>query len=294
MINKRAWWWTGGLAISIALLYLLSPVLMPFLAGAIIAYLFDPIVNRLQALKLPRTLAVILVFILILLIVFLLLGILIPLLQQQVMELINRIPDMIVWIQATLIPWVDEHMGITTNFDANSLKNVFTSNLAQTGSIATVAWKTLFSSSKTLIIWFANLLIIPVVIFYLLRDWNKVTRGLHSLLPRRNERAIIKLFTECDDVLGAFLRGQLLVMLALGFLYSLGLTLIGLKMGLLIGLLAGILCIVPYLGFIVGIGAALIAAIFQFGDILHCVYVVIVFIIAQSIEASVFDARVSW
>jgi predicted PurR-regulated permease PerM len=136
-------------------------------------------------------------------------------------------------------------------------------------------------------VWFANLLIIPVVIFYLLRDWDKVTQGLHELLPRRNERAITQLLTECDDVLGAFLRGQLLVMLALVFLYSLGLTLMGLKMGLLIGLLAGILCVVPYLGFIVGIGAALIAAIFQFHDWLHCFYVILVFVIAQSIEASV-------
>jgi predicted PurR-regulated permease PerM len=203
------------------------------------------------------------------------------------MELIDKVPDMIAWLQSTLVPWLDEHLGVTTTFDVNSLKNVLTSNLAQTGNIATIAWKTLFSSSKTLAVWFANLLIIPVVIFYLLRDWDKVTKGLHNLLPRRSEQAIIQLFTECDGVLGAFLRGQLLVMLALGFLYSLGLTIIGLKMGLLIGLLAGILCIVPYLGFIVGIGAALIAAIFQFGDILHCIYVVIVFIVAQSIEASI-------
>jgi predicted PurR-regulated permease PerM len=284
MNKQRTIWWVTGLALSLVLIYILSPVLTPFVAAAIIAYLFDPLVNRMQAWKLPRTLAVALVFLLMIALLALFLGVLIPLLQQQITDVISKVPDMINWVQATAVPWTNQKFDMNIQFDINSVKKALPQDLQQASSLFNTVWHTVFSSGKAIIIWFTNLFLIPVVIFYLLRDWGKVVNGMHELLPRRNESTISNLLKECDEVLGAFLRGQLMVMIALGFLYSLGLSLVGLKLALLIGLIAGLLSIVPYLGFIVGIGAALTAAIFQFHDIWHCIAVLIVFIIAQTIE----------
>lgn len=287
MTKQRTIIWGSCLVVALLLVYLLAPVLTPFLVAGTIAYLFDPLVNRLQKLKLSRTVAAIIVFLIMATILVLMLLIFIPLLQQQVINFIDKVPDMLAWLQGTLFPWLNQHLGLALNFDAEHLKKALPNDLKQASSMFNSVWHTVFKSGKTLFIWIANLLLIPVVLFYLLRDWPKLLTGLQSLVPRRNERTITALFHECNDVLGAFIRGQLLVMLALGLMYSVGLTIVGLNTSFLIGLTAGLLSIVPYLGFIVGIGAALIAATFQFHDVLHCVYVIIVFVISQSVEGSV-------
>ncbi|MBY0544752.1 MAG: AI-2E family transporter [Gammaproteobacteria bacterium] len=272
---------------ALVLFYFLSPILTPFFIAAFIAYLADPLVNQLQRLKLPRLCAVLVVFILMSALVALFLLIFIPLLQQQITNLFAKVPDIIAWVELSLLPWLNEHLGLSLSLDANYLKQALPNDLQQAGAVINNLSHTLFSSSKTVFVWVANLLFIPVLLFYLLRDWPVLLQNVKNLLPRRNEPGIMALARECNEVLGAFLRGQFLVMLSLGLIYSLGLTLIGLNTSFLIGLSAGLLCIVPYLGFIVGIAAALIAALLQFHDITHCIYVIIVFVIAQSIEGTI-------
>jgi predicted PurR-regulated permease PerM len=133
--------------------------------------------------------------------------------------------------------------------------------------------------------WLINLLLIPVVTFYLLRDWDILVARIQGLLPRRIEPVVVNLVKESNEVLGAFLRGQFLVMLALGTIYSLGLTVIGLDFALLIGMLAGLLSFIPYLGFIVGVISAGIASLLQFYDLIHLLLVIVVFGIGQLIES---------
>ena len=132
--------------------------------------------------------------------------------------------------------------------------------------------------------WLTHLVLIPVVTFYLLRDWDLMVRGIHDLLPRNMEAEISRLASEVDDVLGAFFRGQLMVMLALGVIYAVGLSVVGIELAVLIGLGAGLLSIVPYLGSIVGVVVAAGAAIFQFHDWFHLVMVLLVFGVGQSAE----------
>ena len=140
-------------------------------------------------------------------------------------------------------------------------------------------------SGLALLAWVANLLLIPVVSFYLMRDWDLMVAKLRSLLPRGREGLVVQLFGECHEVLGAFLRGQLLVMLALGVMYATGLMMIGLELGLLIGVLAGLASIVPYLGVVVGLGAAMTAGLFQFGmDVYPLMGIAAVFIVGQMLE----------
>ena len=157
--------------------------------------------------------------------------------------------------------------------------------MAGTGGIVGMVLAQATRSTMALITWLVNLFMIPVVGFYLLRDFDYIVARCRSLLPREQEPMIVSLVKECDVVLGAFIRGQLLVMLCLGILYSFGLWLVGLDLALLIGMVAGLASIVPYLGFAVGIAAALIAAAFQFGDLFHLVMVVVAFSVVQTLES---------
>ncbi len=129
-----------------------------------------------------------------------------------------------------------------------------------------------------------NLILIPVVTFYLMRDWDPLVRAIHDLLPRNMEAEISRMAVDVDQVLGAFFRGQLMVMLALGLIYTVGLSLVGIDLAVLIGMGAGLLSIVPYLGSIVGVLVAAGAAIFQFQDVFHLLMVLFVFAVGQSAE----------
>jgi predicted PurR-regulated permease PerM len=139
--------------------------------------------------------------------------------------------------------------------------------------------------------WLANLVLIPVLTFYLLRDWDLLVARFRELLPRSNAKKIIEISLECDDMLAAFIRGQLMVMFALAAIYTIGLMMIGLELALLLGVVAGIVSFVPYLGLIVGIGLAGLAAYLQFHEWLPVLMVVGVFSVAQMIEGMVLTPR---
>lgn len=271
--------------ITAGLIYILAPILTPFLVGAILAYLGDPLVNLLMRLKIPRLASVIIVFLLIFSAMMLLILLLLPLIEDQIIVLTEVIPSSIAWVQNTIIPWLKDHFGIQEMINTETLKATLAENWTKAGGIASWLWKSILHSGFALIEWITNLVLIPVVTFYLLRDWDKVVKGVRGLLPRRIEPTVVKLTKDCDSVLSAFFRGQLLVMLSLGFIYSIGLTLIGVKVGLMIGLMSGLLCIVPYLGFIVGIVTASIVAYVQFGTITSVLLVWLVFAIGQMIES---------
>ncbi len=270
--------------LALVIIYLLSPILTPFLIGAFLAYLVNPLVNRLVAAHLPRLLSVTLVFLLLFIVLVLLIVLLVPLVGKQVDSFVNAIPAMSAWLQDTVIPWLND-MGVSTEqINIATLKAVLIQNWSKAGGAADVFLRTMLHSSVRVIEWLMNLILVPVVTFYLLCDWNKVVQGIRDLLPRRIEPTVVKLAKECDGVMSAFFRGQLLVMLALSTLYSIGLTLIGLKTGLLIGLISGLLSIVPYLGFVVGIVLASLAAFIQFGSFISVLLVWVVFIIAHIID----------
>ncbi|MEK6193106.1 MAG: AI-2E family transporter, partial [Deltaproteobacteria bacterium] len=134
-------------------------------------------------------------------------------------------------------------------------------------------------------VFLTNLILIPVVTFDLLRDWDPMIRAMHDLLPRNMEAEISRTAKDVDEVLGAFFRGQLMVMLALGLIYSIGMSMVGIDLAILIGMGAGLLSIVPYLGSIVGVLVAVGAAIFQFQDVFHLVMVLLVFGAGQAAES---------
>src|SRR5471030_31939 len=289
MADTRRWFWLGGVVLLCVFVWLLHPILTPFLVALLLAYLFDPLVDRLEKFGLSRTWGVVTVFALFTLIFTALLLVLVPLLAKQLFRLYELAPQMLDWLQHTALPWAQSKFGLSDNFwKFDKVKSAISEHMGQTGDIVGVVLSQATASSLALIGFVANLLLVPVVSFYLLRDWDLMTAKIRSLLPRDREARIVSLAGECHDVLGAFMRGQLLVMLALGVIYAGGLMLVGLELGLLIGLLAGLAAIVPYMGFVIGIGAAMIAGLFQFhGDLYPMLGIVAVFMVGQALEGMV-------
>ncbi len=285
MTDMQKWLVLAGLLIGGWLVYLMAPVLTPFLIAGLLAYLGDPLADRLEARKLSRTAAVLVVFLLLFLVVTLVLILGVPLLEQQVVRFIARVPQDIAWLQQNVLPWIERHLGLEPGLlSLDSLQQSITAHWKEAGGAAAQLLSSLGSSGATLMHWVTNLLLIPVLTFYLLRDWDVLVARIHEMLPRPIESTVARLARESDQVLGAFLRGQLSVMLALGVIYSLGLAFIGLDFALLIGMLAGLLSFVPYLGFVVGLLTAGFAVLMQTHDLMHLVPVLIVFGVGQLIE----------
>ncbi|KJK06307.1 MULTISPECIES: AI-2E family transporter [Pseudomonas] len=289
MTDMRRWVWLGVALLCAALLYWLHPILSPFLVGILLAYLADPLVDRLERAGLSRTWGVVLVFTLFTLLFTLLLLVLVPMLAKQLVRLYELAPQMLDWLQHGALPWVQTRLGLAEGFwKFDKIKAAISGHMGQTSDIVGVILSRATASGLALLGWLANLVLIPVVSFYLLRDWDLMMAKIRGLLPRQREERLVALAGECHEVLGAFVRGQLLVMLALGVIYASGLMLVGLELGLLIGLLAGLAAIVPYMGFIIGIGAAMVAGLFQFGgDPYPLLAIAAVFMVGQALEGMV-------
>lgn len=278
----------GLVAIAAAgyLLYLLGPVLTPFIVSALFAYVGNPLVTRAQRYRVPRSVTIVLLFALVVLVVLGLMLWLIPLVQRQIVTFVNNVPAYLEWLQARIAALDLGHQA-----DLASLKEEVVQQWQNIGKWLAKALSYVTGSGGRLIGWLVNIFLIPVVTFYLLRDWDEVLHGVQQMLPP-HFRARATLFArDVDDALGGFLRGQLTVMLALAIIYSVGLWIVGLDLALLIGLVSGLVSFVPYLGFFVGIVAAMLAALVQFQDTIHVLYVVIVYLVGQALEGSVLTPR---
>ncbi|MCB1584261.1 MAG: AI-2E family transporter [Marinicella sp.] len=286
-ISKQ--WYILALVVLVGyLVYLLSPILTPFAVGALLAYLFDPLADRLEKLKLNRTLSVTVVFLVISLIVFSVALILIPALERQISSFIRNLPLYFEWLRQNISPWLKSTFGIQTDiFNVTELTQLLKSHWESAGGIAQTVLSSVTKSGLVIVNWFMNVLLIPVVTFYLLRDWDIITQRVGELIPRPYYPTVNAITRDANSVLSSFLRGQLSVMLALGTIYTIGLWIVGVELSLLIGMGAGMISFVPYLGTIVGLIAGVIAALVQFGDVNHIVYVLIVFGIGQLLEGFV-------
>ena len=270
------------------LVWLLAPVLMPFAVAGMLAYLGDPLPDRLERLRMYRTWAVSIVFFVLVLLLVGALLLLVPLISDQIENLVHNLPHYVDWIQNTALPWLQRKLSLDPDaFDTSRLMATIRGHIGSIGAVATTVLGTVSRSSFGAVMWLTNVVLVPVVAFYLLRDWDRLIAYIDSVLPRSVQPTVAHLARESDAVLGAFVRGQLLVMLALGIFYGVALTMVGLSVGPLIGMVAGLLSFVPYLGFMVGFGAALIAALVQYGDWAHPLLVCGVFLGGQLLEGYV-------
>lgn len=283
---RRLQWAALGLFVC-WLLWLLAPILTPFVLAAMLAWLGDPLVDRLQRAGRSRNVSVALVFTAMALVVLLGLVLLVPAIENQVATLIASLPTYRAWFIGTALPWVEARTGfdITSWLDFNHLIELVRSNWERAGGFATTLLGYMSRSGFALLAWVANIVLLPVITFFFLRDWDLLVARIAALVPRDHLVTVSRLARESSDVLGGFLRGQFMVMLILGVMYGIGLWAVGLDLGILIGIIAGLLTFVPYLGPASGIILGCIAALVQFGTWQHVAGVLAVFGIGQVIES---------
>jgi len=278
----------SGIALILWVLYLLKPVVLPFVAAFLVAYLFSPLVEKIHKIGLPRWLAISFVFVGIGVVLTLAMWYLVPLVWQQLMYARDSIPAGIHWLNYTFLPWVSqtfsvEQMEIDTQQMSTVVMEYIQTNYSA-DSIQAMVLKVAQSGLNFIQIG-GTVVLIPIIAFYFLLDWDRMLDSFRRLIPRPYEKSTLHIVGECHQVLGAFVKGQFLVMFLLGTVYAVGLQVIGLEVGLIIGMVAGLASIIPYLGFAVGIIAAVIATLFQFGiDWMHLALVLVVFMIGQAVE----------
>ncbi|MGH8079554.1 MAG: AI-2E family transporter [Lysobacter sp.] len=269
------------------LLWVLAPVLTPFVIAAMLGWLGDPLVDRLERTGRSRNTSVILVFTSMALLVLLILVLLVPLIERQITTLIVSLPRYRDWFTATAIPWLEQrtHLEISDWLDLNHLIELVRSNWERAGGVATTLLGYLSRSGFAVMAMIANIALLPVLTFFFLRDWDVFVDRVASLIPRDHLATASRLAKASSDVLGAFLRGQFLVMITLGVMYGIGLWAVGLDLGILIGIVAGLLTFVPYLGPASGIILGVVAALVQYGDWKYVAGVLAVFGVGQVVES---------
>lgn len=288
--RQALFWGTVALGLGI-LLWLLRPVLTPFLLGAILAYILQPGVAWLVRHRVPRTLAALLMMLFFALVVTLVGLLIIAVVQKEGPELKQQIPGLIVhlhdWAQPKLA-----FLGLGDSFDFSNLRDLLTGQLegsAQT--VALAAWKSLRTSGNVMITLIGNVVMVPLVLFYLLYDWNTMLSRVAGFIPRRWLAKTVELATEMDHTLSQYLRGQLLVMGVLAAFYGIALAIAGFEIALPVGIFTGLAVFIPYVGYATGLALALLAALLQFGDWYGFGAVAVIYGVGQVLESMFLTPR---
>ena len=260
---KHYLWVVGAALVIVFALRWLGSALTPFLIGAILAYLGTPVVNRLQTRGVPRAVSTLLVILFIGLLLAALFFVLIPLVQSEVVTITRRIPDLFAQLTARVGPILEEKLGITLALDFDSIRDFVTENAQEARNLSVKLLSGVKTGGAIVLTVLVNLALIPVVMFYLLRDWNMLLDRVDELVPLRWRPKVRVVAREVDGVLAEFLHGQLLVMLALAIYYVIGLSIVRLDHALAIGVLTGVLVFIPYVGFGLGFMLGVLAAVLQ-------------------------------
>lgn len=277
--------WIGlGLAL-LWLLYLLGPVLTPFLLAGILAYICHPLVDRLDRLGLPRVAGVLTVIVLLTAMLAALMLILVPLVVEEAAILAERMPQWLDLANERFRPWLNQTFGVTLSFDAEAVRQFIGENAGSLHAVANKLFESLKIGGAAITGLLINLALVPVVIFYLLLDWNGLVERLDKAVPRAWLDKVRSMARDIDGVLSNFLRGQFLVMLALAAYYSVALAIAGLPSAVTIGIFTGLLIFVPYLGFATGFLLALMVALLQFQGLGPVIAVLVVFGLGQFVES---------
>ncbi len=282
--QKRAAAWALIALLALVLVSALGPVLTPFVVGAVLAYALNPLVDRLQQARVPRVLGVVIVELLLLLVLAGLALLIVPVVVKEVPLMREQLPTLFDRLDAWLRPWLAQ-FGIHVAFDVDSLKAQISRYLSVNyEALVAQLLSSLRIGGGVAVILLFNAVLIPVALFFLLLDWERFVKVLLELVPPRARPSVDSFRHEADQVLGQYLRGQLLVMLTMAIFYSTGLGLFGLDLALPIGVFTGLAMFIPYLGFGIGLVLALVAGLLQFASAKAFVMVAVVYGAGQLIE----------
>lgn len=279
--------WIGCALVLAALVYALAPILTPFLLATILAYVCNPLVGRLERLGVPRTAGALLALLALAAGLVALAVILLPLLQRELGTLVERTPAALARFNEQVAPWLAQRFGIEIRLDSAWLSQLATENWDTVRGVLPRLFDSLRIGGLALVGLAVNVLLTPVAMFYLLRDWDAILARLDAMPPRAWHAQVARLASEIDTVLGHFLRGQALVMITLAVYYSAALAFAGVQFAVPIGVLTGMLIFVPYLGFATGFVLALLVAALQLQGLGPVTGVLIVYGIGQALEGFV-------
>ena len=282
--DPRFWGWLAVALVVGGLLYLLSPILAPFLFAAILAYILNPIVERLAGKRVPRTLAVLLVMLGLLVLIVAFALVVLPLFTKELRLLAERLPAFIVWLNQHFAPVLERHLGVEVRFDVDTVRRLASELMADNQDLVGRLLGSLKIGGLAVVAFLVNLLLVPVVLFYLLRDWHALRERADRLVPRHMHAKTREILREVDVVLAEFLRGQLTVILVMSVYYVLALWLARLEFALPIGLITAALVFIPYVGALLGFVLGSIAALMQFDSLWGLAWVWLAFGIGQTLE----------
>lgn len=290
-LSNQTRFWLVIAALFVVALWALRPMLLPFVAGMTIAYFLNPVVNTMTKIRVPRWGGTLITLVGFIMLVVLLLLLLAPLLQGQVTALLTALPEYISSVRASLLPWIEKIMEHVSPQDMEKIRTAVENYAGQAVVWGGQVFKQVISGGFAIFDVLTLLVITPVVAFYLLRDWPRITAAIDALLPLRYRPTIRQEMDNIDRTLSGFVRGQALVCLSLGLIYGIGLTLTGLQYGATIGIVAGVLSFIPYVGstfvLITGTGLGLL----QFDESWRVGMILLVFLVGQSLEGYVLTPK---
>ncbi|MBM6596097.1 AI-2E family transporter [Microvirga pudoricolor] len=292
-VQRQVTFWLVALVVAVALLFLLRGILLPFVAGFALAYLLDPLADRMHRLGLSRLGASLIILVLFVLLFILTLVIVVPLVAQQVAAFVERLPGYVARLQQLAVqeggPWIEKIGGSSALSEMQtSVGNLISQGVAWMGAFLNSLW----SGGQALIGVVSLLVVTPVVAFYMLIDWDRMVGTVDSWLPPRNRDTVRMIARDIDRAIAGFVRGQAMVCIILGTFYAVGLTLIGLNFGPMIGMTSGILSFIPYVGSLTGLILSVGVAIVQFWPDWTMILATLgIFVFGQFVEGNILSPK---
>lgn len=291
-LQRQALFWLGGLLALSILLYLLSSILLPFVAGLALAYLLDPVADRLERLGLPRVAATLVILASAVLVLVLAIVLIAPVLGGQIAGFAERLPETVTRLQELIASQADSWLGKLVGQSMGQVKASLGTIVSQGVDWLTSFVASLWASGQAIMSVASLLVVTPVVAFYMLIDWDRMVETIDSWVPLRHKQTVRDLAREMDGSIAGFVRGQALVCIILGTFYAIALTMVGLNFGLVIGLGAGLIGFIPYLGSLTGLLVSLGVATVQFWPDWTMVALVLgIFLVGQFVEGNILQPR---
>ncbi|MGX7872253.1 AI-2E family transporter [Mesorhizobium sp. ORM6] len=291
-LRRQVFFWLASAVLMALFLYVFSGILLPFVAGMVLAYFLDPVADRLERLGLSRLMATVVILIAFIVIVVLAFVILVPVLATQMADFGRKLPEYLTRLQSLLTSfdpkWLEQRFGVSTSGLRDGLNSLLTSGF----SLLTTVFTSIWSSGVALVSVVSLFVVTPVVAFYMLLDWDRMVAEVDSWVPRDHVETVRALARDINTATAGFVRGQGTLCLVLGAMYATGLTVTGLNFAILIGFFAGLISFIPYVGSLTGLVLAVGVAFVQFWpDWTMVVAVACVFFVGQFIEGNILQPR---
>ena len=290
-MNRLAFW-SIVLAVACSFIYLVSDTLVPFLVAFIFAYLLQPAIDtNCHKLKLPRGIVTLGVFTMFLSGFVAIIVLIVPIIYQQIAVFVSKIPQYKSNFQSGITAWSERLNDVNpelSNKVTESAQNFLDSAFSIFASFANHIWQYTLATIN----FFTIVALVPIILYYFLRDWPQIVSSIESILPMRGKSKVREIFISINELLSVYIRGQLNICLLLAFYYILGLNLIGLDLALLLGILSGFLIIIPFIGAMISFLMVVISCYFTFGAGIELVYVIILYVVGHSVEGYILAPKI--